>query len=169
MFISFLDLQTGRTSGGAPWTALAKDPSGIVTLAEGVTIHWTDPSRILHKQLDETWKSVVKAQKVGENREFAFPFVFFQDTVDTAPRKRTDKYENILENERRAKIAKDAAAGVYDLLEVGEDSEEDVGESTSNQKKRPAAARKSGAKKQQSRGRSTKKVTSKELVASSDD
>lgn len=78
---------------------LEENKDRIVTMAEGVVVNWGDPSRLRQEFMVANWKSIVSHQR--KKGEYKHPFQFFKDTEDTEPRKSTDMYQNVLENERR--------------------------------------------------------------------
>ncbi|KZP17780.1 hypothetical protein FIBSPDRAFT_894020 [Athelia psychrophila] len=82
--------QTGRMSGGPPWSKLANNTDGIVTLAEGVSVNWTDPSRMPQEEMVKLWKSVVSYQNksAGQEGGCEFPFTFFKHTVNHSLKKK---------------------------------------------------------------------------------
>ncbi|KZP29244.1 hypothetical protein FIBSPDRAFT_885025 [Athelia psychrophila] len=141
--------QTGRITGAPPWSKLANNTDGIVTLADGVYVNWTDPSRMSQQEMVKTWKSVVLYQNksAGQKGGFEFPFV--------------EKCK------RAAKVAAAAMGSVSDNEDDGDgddeqEEEEDELEEEEDHAKTLPAKHKMGLAKT-SRGR---RVKSKEMVES---
>ncbi|KZP19064.1 hypothetical protein FIBSPDRAFT_1026010 [Athelia psychrophila] len=54
------NLQSGREEGPMPWKRVWENLQGIVTMAEGVSVNWEEPSRLTYKQLKDNWESCPK-------------------------------------------------------------------------------------------------------------